>query len=498
MTQPGVTTPYSTVAPLFGALPGWVPAEDAERLASYLVYENIYWNSKDTFRVMMRGGDDGRVIYVPTGKVIVETINRFVGGGLTFSVTPGIGTPEQITTANEAFTNLFRREKFKSKYASNKRYGIIRGDWLWHILADDTKPAGERISILAVDPGSWFPIYDPENPDKQVGVHLADQWTDAANKVWVKRLTYRKADNGGITVEEGIFDMKEWWLATTPETVTIPLKTLPPQITALPVYHIRNFEEPQNPYGSSELRGLEAVLSAINGTISDEDLALALEGLGVYATDGGGPVDEDGEEEDWVIAPGRVVENAINFRRIEGVGSVTPFGDHIDRLWNFAKEGAGANDAAVGKVDVQVAESGIALLMQLAPILAVAAEKDQEIIDVHTQMFYDLKAWFQAYEKVQFMDVEILPVLGPKIPPNIKGEVEQVTSLVAAKVMSAMTGRKHLSKFGIQFEENEAELVAQEEKASAEAAAPAVDPNEQRVATELATLGGAGDDEATA
>lgn len=490
MTQPGVTTPYSTVAPLFGALPGWVPAVDAERIAAYQTYEDIYWNSRDTFKVMMRGGDDGRVIYVPTGKVIVETINRYVGCGLTFAVTPGIGTPEQITLATQAFTDLFRREKFKSKYAANKRYGIIRGDWLWHILADDTKPAGQRITILAVDPGSWFPVFDPNNPDKQIGVHLAEQWLDDANKMWVKRLTYMKTETGGVTVQEGIYDMKEWWLSESPSIETIPLKALPPQITALPVYHVRNFEEPQNPFGSSELRGVEAVLSAINGTITDEDLALALEGLGVYATDGGGPVDEDGEEEDWVIAPGRVVENAINFRRIDGVGSVTPFGDHIDRLWNFAKESAGANDAATGRIDVQVAESGIALLLQLAPVLSLAAEKDQEIVDVHTQMFYDLKGWFQAYEGLQFLDVEVLPVLGEKVPPNVKAEVDKVVSLVAAKVMSAVTGRAHLSKYGIQFADNEADLIANEAAAEAAASAPVVDPNEARVANELATLGG--------
>lgn len=489
MTTPGVSTPYSTVVPIIGVKPSWVPALEQERVASYLVYEDIYWNNPSTFKLTARGTEDSP-IYVPTGRTIIDTTNRYVGAGFDFFIDPTIGTPEVQAAAALNFTRLFRREKMKSRYAMNKRFGLIRGDWLWHIIADPLKPAGTRISVLAVNPGSWFPVYADDDLDKLVKIHLADQYLTPDGKERVKRLTYERMENGQIQVSEGIFEVKDWDLSTTPETITIPPTLLDPRITAFPVYHVKNFEEPQNPYGSSELRGLERIMAAVNQGISDQELSLALQGLGMYATDGAGPVDEDGEDVPWELGPGKVIENAINFRRIDGISSIQPSKDHIEMLINFLKDASGASDAAIGKVDVQVAESGVALLLQLGPMLAKAAEKDLEIVDVHTQMFYDLKNWFAVYEQQNFLDAEVIPILGDKLPTNREKEIEHILEMVAAKIMSAQTARARLTMLGYKFEQNEAVVIAQETALSAEASAPP-DTLADRVAQELATLGGA-------
>jgi hypothetical protein len=333
-------------------------------------------------------------------------------------------------------------------------------------------------------------VYADDDLDKLVKVHLAEQFSyPGDSKVYVKRLTYERLDSGAIQSSEGIFDVKDWWNLTTPVQVTLPPTVLPAQITAFPVYPIKNFEEPGNPFGSSELRGLEVLSASINQAVSDEDLALALAGLGVYATDGQGPVDEDGNETDWIISPGRVIENALNFKRVDGITSVQPSQDHINMLLGFMKEASGTPDAAIGKIDVQVAESGIALTLQLAPMLAKAGEKDQEIIDVHTQMFFDLKFWFLAYEGVDFTVADIVPVLGDKLPVNVAGEVELVVNMVAAKLMSAQTGRERLAKVGIKFASNEATIIAQETAMQVEAETP-VDAEAARMDEEIRTLGG--------
>ena len=491
----GVTTPYSTVAPMFGAVPGWIPALEAERIQSYGVYEDIYWNNPDTFKITARGSEDSP-IYVPTGRTIIDTTNRYVGVGWDFLVDPTVGTPEVQALATRAFMALFRREKMKSKYAMNKRFGLIRGDWLWHIIADPTKPAGRRISIRAAHPSAWFPVYDDNDLDRILKHHFAEAFTTADGKDRVKRLTYERLDTGAIQVSEGIFELKDWsWdfqgkgrptSPPAPETVLIAPMTLPPQITAFPVYHIKNFEEPGNPYGSSELRGLERIMAGVNQAISDEDVALALQGLGLYATDSGGPIDPDtGEDMPWELGPGRVVENVTNFRRVEGVSSVTPSQDHINMLVNFMKEASGTPDAAIGKVDVAVAESGISLMLQLGPMLSKAGEKDQEIVDVHTQMFYDLKFWFQAYEALQFTDADIIPVLGDKLPHNVAGEIDNIMKMMSTvpPLMSAETGRKRLAELGVRFADNESDLVAGQQT-------EAVPGLAERVAAELATLGG--------
>lgn len=490
MTTPGITTPYSTVQPMFGPLPGWVPPLEQQRIESYRVYEDIYWNNPDTFKLTARGSED-RPIYVPTGRTIVDTTNRYVGTGFDFLVDPTIGGDDAKALATKAFTRLFRREKFKSRYAMNKRYGLIRGDWLWHIVADPLKAPGTRISIKAIDPGAWFPVYQDDDLDRLVKIHIAEQFVYPGDtKVWVKRLTYERLPSGQIQASEGIFDLKDWDLSGSPEEVTLPPTTLDPRITAFPVYHIKNFEEPQNPYGSSELRGLERVMAAVNQAVSDQDLALALQGLGLYATDGAGPVDEEGNDIPWQLGPGQVVENALGFKRIDGIGSVQPSLDHIGMLVNFMKEASATPDAAIGKVDVQVAESGVALLLQLGPMLAKAEEKDQEIIDVHTQMFFDLKNWFLVYEGENFVEADVLPLLGSKIPINRDKEIQFVLDMIAAKVMSAQTGRERLAVLGYKFEENEAVIIAQEAALTTESMTP-VDPLAERVAAELATLGGA-------
>lgn len=489
------TTPYSTIAPLLGVLPSWVPAFEQQRIQSYAIYEDIYWTNPNTFKVVQRGSDD-EPIYVPTGRTIVDTTNRYVGVGFNFSVDPLLGSPAEQAAATLAFTALFAREGMRSKYASNKRYGLIRGDWIWHIVADPAKPEGSRISIHAADPASMFKVYADDNLDKVVKIHLVEQFVNDKDEVRLKRLTYEydPAGSGLIQMSEGVFEITpdKWYGALNPEVVITPPTLLPAEITAFPVYHIKNFEEPGNPYGSSELRGLERIMSAVNQAMSDEDIALALEGLGVYATDGGGPVDEDGNDTDWVIGPGRVVENGLNFRRVSGVGNLDPYGDHIGRLVNFMKEASATPDAAIGKVDVQVAESGIALLLQLGPMLSKAEEKDLAILDVHTQMFFDLRQWFKVYEGIGMDNVSIIPILGPKIPPNKKQEIDIILGFVRDGIMSKQTARPLLAKFGYVFAENENDLVtdesAQAASVFAEAGVPdpnaAGDPDDERFAAE--------------
>lgn len=494
MATEGVTTPYSTVAPFMGAPPAWLRADDAERILSYDIYEQIYWNNDTAYQVSGRG-DNIPPIYVPSGRTIVDTTNRYVGAKFGWAVTPGTdpqltGTPEQQAVATQVLTAFFRRERFLSKFAMNKRFGMIRGDWLWHIYADPDKPEGSRISIRAIHPGAWFPVYDDNDPERLVKIHIVDLFRNDADEERLKRLTYEYAPEGiGIIMSEAVYEFEDWWKPeTSPETIITPPTLLPAEIPSFPVYHIPNFEEPANPYGSSELRGVERIIQAVSQAVSDEDIALALEGLGVYATDTGGPVDEDGEDANWDIYPGTVLENAGGFKRVGGIGSLEPYDSHIGRLINFLKEASATPDVAIGRVDVQVAESGVALALQMSPMLGKAAEKDQIIIDVHTQMFYDLKWWFKIYEGVDFTMCEVLPTLGDKLPVNVDKEIERAVLMVEAGLWSKQTAREELAKKGIVFAQDEEARVTADGEAAAASAEGELD---QRISTELSTLGGA-------
>ena len=486
-------TPYSTARSLMGTLPTWMTEADAERVMAYQVYEQIYKNVPETFRLVARG-TDAQPIYVPNGRVIVDTTDRYTAAGFGYSPDPAFGSESEQATATLAFKALFDRERFLSKFAANKRFGIMRGDWFFHIVADPLKVEGRRISIYTVDPASVFYIEHPDDLDRQMGVHIIDMYEDDG-ETFIKRQTYSKGpdpydptkDDGKIWSSLTIHNLDDWQDPTkSPVAKIIEPFALPDTITAFPLYHIRNSEEPGQLWGVSELMGLERIMAAINQAVSDEELALALEGLGMYATNSGPPTDDEDNETNWILGPGRVVEvsggseSEVWFKRVDGIASVAPYQDHLRYLTQSLREGSGTPNIAVGQVEVTVAESGIALALQMAPMLSKVEVKDTAIRDTMIQMFYDLKFWLQEYEGINTGLALMVPRFGPKLPVNVDAEVDRILKMVEAKVMSTETARKKLAELGYEFAPNEGDLVVQE----ASSAAVATDPFAARAATE--------------
>lgn len=489
-------TPYSTVRPLMGVLPSWLGSDDAERIEAYRLYEQMYWGVPETFRLTWRGSEE-QPIYVPSAKTIVEACNRYLAVGFDYSLQGGSDTDR--AGARIALDTLFRREKFFSKFKTNQRFGLIRGDALFHIRADGSKPAGRRISILEVDPASYFPIYDENDPDKITGVHLVDQWIKDPMKpseTTIRRQTYRKVAGADgrttITSELSFWELGGWddRPGSGQKLKRIaggtPVVELPPQIDSIPVYHVMNQRSPLNPFGNSELRGLERIAGAINQAISDQELALALAGIGTYVTNSGSPVDENGDETEWEMGPGNVLEikgtkQETFFERVDGVRSVTPNLDHLNWLWTRMKEASATPDIATGAVDVAVAASGIALTLQMGPLLAKNAEKEDEILGVSDHMFFDIvNGWLAAYEGLTFDGVDAVPTVGDPMPVDRAAVIKEISDLMATDppLLSPETARTILrDKLGYEFSELEAIAVVE----AAADLAVARDPFSQRL-----------------
>jgi hypothetical protein len=456
-----VFTPYTTAADFFGSKPSWIPDQlDMMRIQAYQSYEQMYWNVPDVFKVALRGTND-LPIYIPTARTIIDTTHRFTAPGFGVAARPREGSSQTASSqaAQLALDDLIRRERFRSKFNGFKRYALMRGDGIWHVTADGDKAAGTRISLTALDPGMYFPITDEEDVDKILGCHLVELLT-TSDGPRVRRLTYRKVPMAGgtnrITVEEGLFEVDKWGGPdANARTVIQPVTELPEQITALPVYHVKNTEEPGNPFGSSEVRGLERIMSAINQVVSDESLALALAGIGIYATDASEPIDPRTKQRvPWKLGPGTVVHHdGSDFKRVQGVGSVTPYGDHYDRLWDALKKASSTPDIAIGSVDVSVAQSGIALSLQLGPMLAKAGEKNDLIVDVHTQMFYDLlNGWMPAYEDTTFEDVTADCVIGDAVPIDRTARFAELNDMLDRGVIDTEYYRNEAKKLGYVFD----------------------------------------------
>ncbi len=443
---------YSNAKPYMGALPAWVDGIDAERLAAYNFYERMYWSIPDAFKLMQHGTDTNP-IYIPSSKTIIETINRFLAPKLKIIPDPALGSDLDKQNANVWMQSFLRRERFFSNFNVAKRDGLKKGDWLFHLYADPAKPEGSRVSIFGIDPSKYFPIYNNENQnvDDVIGAQLVEYVTPESGDPYIYRLQYLEIE-AKVQVSIGTYKIEDWRkVDATPIQTIVPTYFLDPRITHAPVYHIPNFKETGSIWGSSEIRGLEVIAGAINQSITDEDLTLVLDGLGVYATDAGTPVDPDtGEATSWNIGPGSVLElpPTTTFSRVSGVSAVTPWQEHLQYLHNQMDESAGTNPAARGNIDVQTAESGVALMLELGPLLAKVEEKEQIITDVLNNMFFDLKAWFEVYEGQNFNEAVWIPTFGEKLPINRKEKFAEITSLYTAGVVSLEWVWQELSKIG--------------------------------------------------
>ncbi len=479
-------TQYSTVIPLAGQLPGWVSANlDKERLASYDVYDDMYHNNPDTYELMLRGIEDNPIL-VPTAKSVIKTMARYVGRGFGFTVTKRLGTGAQQLEAMEWYGEFFKREEVLSKFAIGRKELLRRGDLFWYLQADTTKPEGRRISLTTVDPRNIFKILKDNDPAQVVGYMMVEH-TMTGDKVTIKRQRWLKSgheehpafgapDNGEAPIAHDIVVLEaEGWDSDAPKVVqkVLDIELLPDLITQFPIYHMRNDAETDNAFGSSELRGLERVIAAINQGASDEDIALAMAGLGLYKSSSGGPVGDDGTtESDWIIGPGRVMEDST-FERVNGLGSVQPSQDHLKYLETKIDSVAGITDVTRGEVTAQVAESGVALAIRMAPTVDMAEEKDIHIKDIFDHILYDLKSWFKAFEGKDFSAVEVITAFGDKMPRNRDAEIKEILELVAAKILPIQYVHTLLQeKYGYKLPDDILTLLQNE----ATAANAAVDP----------------------
>lgn len=429
-------TPYSTAMPYVSdaSAGGWSSEYDRQRMLSYGFYDDAYNNDR-TARLMLRTADDTPVL-VPTAKRLINALARYVGKGWGYKVLSldplseeaAEATPEQVIEAQRQLGMLFARERLLTTFRAGVPEWLRRGDWLWMVSADPLKREGRRISIKPIDPRRYFVMQnDPSDASRVTGQQLIEEVVIGDKiglfvQTWVKSSDPLHPNFGTEEPDEGFpiaydaqaFDVADF--GDPDKRKMLAYEGNLPQafvegITSLPIYHIRNNETTDDPYGRSDLSGLESLLAAVNQTISDEDLALAMTGLGQYWTDSGAPVDETtGQPTSWKLGPKRVVEvgTGNKFDRIDGISSVDPSQDHTEYLEDRAFGTAGLSDVSIGTADEAVAESGIALAIRFSPTADAVAVKNEALNAVFTQMFHDLKEWLAVYEGVDLGPVVIV------------------------------------------------------------------------------------------
>jgi hypothetical protein len=514
-------TPYATAMPyvVSASSAGWTDEYDRQRLLSYNLYDDLFANDPSQYRMLLRGSND-KPIYVPTAKKLIKSLARYVGKDWGYTCVEGVAdeiagieasTPDQLALAQSAFGNLFARERLLSVYRAAVPEWLRRGDWCWLISANIGKKAGSRISVRTIDPRRYFPMFgDIRDLSRVTGQQLIEEtllpdgktvallvqtwlkWTDPGHPNYDPDPDAVEPDEGyPITYQVQAYDVADFQDTTKRKALAHP-NNLPqaelPGITALPIYHIKNNEETDNPFGKSDLAGLESILAGINQSASDEDMSLALMGLGMYWTNSGPPVDESTKQPvPWKLGPNRVVEvdEDAEFNKVDGITSVEPFQDHIGFIGDEAAGTMGLSDVSIGTADTAVADSGVALAIRFSPTIDAVREKNAASNAVHTQMFHDLKEWFLVYEGWDMGSVVIESVTndGDIVPFNREARWKELMEGVTAKVFTPAYAVQVLTEeFGYVFPDN---YVQDLETANA-AAAAALDPFAARAGAELA------------
>lgn len=472
------TTRYQSVVTTLGLpLPTWVTDNDDKiRVGAYEGYQHMYDNVPETFATAMRGDND-KPIYAPGAARIVEVKNRYLGRAFSWRVISTSGNANEVLNVGTALSNLASREELPTKFYSLKRNMLLKGDAAWTISLDPAQAQGFRLSITEVDPRNLFQIPNPSNDEIADGWYIVDLiYADDGKTQIARRLEYRRDPKGGtlITSKLTFWETNGWddRFPTSPALKPVPTpfaytsnsamqpllagQTLPPSVTSLPVYHFRNKRAGGEPWGTSEIAGLETLIVGKNQALSDEDFSLALQGVGLYVTDSPRPVNSDGEETDWVIAPGTVIElrgGTTKFERVSGISSVTPYQDHIQRINDETDQAAAIPAAAAGKVTAEVAASGVALRLEMAPILASNEEKETELLSKGDQFFFDLiHMWLPLDGTPVADDTYVRCSFGDPLPQDRAAIITEVTGLVTAGLMSRAFAIEYLgSVLGFQF-----------------------------------------------
>lgn len=433
-------------------------ADDRLRIKAYELYEDFYHNRPEHMAVVLRGEDDDAIeIYIPSAKKCIEAVNRFLAVDFDYQIGADDGTEIDQQAITTAYDDLFLKQEIRTKFNQAIRYSLVKGDALLHIHARPWERAGNRICVQELKPEHYFPIEDPVT-GYPLGCHIVDvirnpknsAKTRAVSDDWiVRRQTYRRVvdpknvPTGRITSELTLWKMARWD-DRIPDGELDQIDTiveefeLPPEIKNMPVYHWANHRPPNSSFGTSELSGVESIINAINQAMTDEDLTLITQGLGVYWTNASPPVDENGNEVEWEIGPGSVVQVGVDgtFGRVSGVSGVTPFHDHVKLLDENMQQSMGVPDVAIGMVDVQAVESGVALELKFGPLLAHVEEKMPTIEKVTDEFLNDLMDWIQFYEGVQPNGVTVSSMFGDPMPKN---KTQQLTDVLSIWTQAAGT-----------------------------------------------------------
>lgn len=486
----GGTLPWETFQFAQSTAINWLPKTDAARNEAYEGYSRIYWN--EDYAYSLRVIVTEQPVYIPIGRVLVDTMAHFLLKGLCVEVEDA----DKNKAAADDLQDFLDRQQFLPKFHVAKHDGCMRGDYVFHMTADADKQAGQRIALTSVYAGKVVRKFDDDDGELMTDAWIAEPYDfpegdDRYNngRQYIRRLHYWYSDGDNdaddqphalledtdevpppdsTEAREGLSSMRRVMreleilevddkLWTDEETVIsrpMEAEQLPDPIDCIPIYWFKNIPTDGQPFGSSEIRGFERNIRGISQEATDLGVGLALDGMGTFVTDATRPRRDDGIESNWIIEPGMVLElqNGAYFKRVDGITSITPALDWMKYSEGKIGEAAGLSAVALGDIDAQTASNPMALAIKFLPTLAKLEEREAIALGGLRNMFWDWTKWREAYEDKSWpRDARLRIEVGEKLPQDRTARVNELNNMLDRDIISKAYYRQEMGKLGYEF-----------------------------------------------
>lgn len=492
----GGSLPWETFQFAQSTSKNWLPKTDSARNAAYEGYSAFYWNEDGAYSLRVIVTE--QPVFIPIGRILVDTMAHYLLKGLCVDVED----QEKNKTEQTDLEDFLDRQQFLPKFHVAKHDGCMRGDYVFHMTADDNKPAGQRISLTSVYAGKVVRKFDDDDGELMTDAWIAEPYTDPndESRELIRRLHYWYSDSDNdaddkphallddadevpppdsTEAREGLsstrrvmreleileVDDKLW---TADETVVrreLTAEQLPDPIDCIPIYWFKNIPTDGQPFGSSEIRGFERGIRGISQEATDLGVGLALDGLGTFVTDAARPRNADGAETNWIIEPGMILEiqNGTYFKRVDGITSISPALDWMKYSEGKIGEAAGLSAVALGDIDAQTASNPMALAIKFLPTLAKLEEREAIALGNLRNMFWDWTKWREAYEDKSWpKGVKLRITVGEKLPQDRTARVNELNNMLDRDIISKAYYRQEMGKLGYEFPDDIQEQVDEE------------------------------------
>jgi hypothetical protein len=119
------------------------------------------------------------------------------------------------------------------------------------------------------------------------------------------------------------------------------------------------------------------------------------------------------------------------------------------------------------------------------PTLAKLDERDKAGVDRLTQVFFDWKNWWEAYEGTKLEgDIEV--TIGDKLPTDRTGRINELNNMLDRGVISRKYYREEMQKLGYDFPDDIEQQIDDEKQKEAEQKAAMAPPELQQNAMDAA------------